>query len=324
MDRQTVYREIEREYERIRSDNEKREARRREAVYARLPAVKEIDGKTAALGAELVRNAIRHANPSESEKIRKQLEQLSAKKTAALESIGLNKGYLEKIYTCPLCRDTGYINSEKCGCMKKKLIEKYYVMSNLSSVLEVENFAKFRADFYSDRPFEGEKLTPRENIEGIAANVKACIRDIKKDGCFNHYFFGRSGLGKTFMCSCIAKEMLDMGYIVVYMTAYGLGEVFEKRRFSRDDREDAEDAAEMLFEADLVIIDDLGTEPVSSVSVGEFFNLVNLRLAEKKSTVISSNLSLKELSLRYSDRVLSRVMGNYNIHHFYGGDLRSK
>lgn len=324
MDKQTVYREIERDYERIRSDNEKREAMRRQAVYEKLPVVKEIDSQTAMLGAALVKNAVRHAPLSENEKIKVQLEQLSTKKEAALKSIGLSKDYLEKIYTCPLCKDTGYIKSEKCTCMKKKLIEKYYAMSNLSSVLEFENFDKFRSDCYSDSPFEGETLSPRKNIEEIEANVKACIRDIKKDGCFNHYFYGKPGLGKTFMCSCIAKEMLDMGYVVVYMTACGLAEIFEKKHFSRDDREEAEDAVEMLFDADLLIVDDLGTEPANTIIAGEFFNLINIRLTEKKSTVISSNLSARELALKYSDRVLSRIMGSYNLHHFYGVDLRSK
>lgn len=324
MDKQTIYKEIERDYEKIRSSNERREAMRREAVYAKLPAVKEIDGQIASLGAALVRNAIRHADAAENEKIDRQLRQLSKKKEAALGSLGLDKDYLGKIYTCPLCRDTGYIDSKKCTCMRKKLIEKYYELSNLNSVLEFENFSKFNVNCYSDEAFSGQKLSPRKNIEEIVTNVKACIRDVEKEGFFNHYFYGDAGLGKTFMCSCIAKEMLDKGYIVIYMTAYNLGDLFEKKRFDRDNREEAEDALEMLFDADLVIIDDLGTEPANGISVGEFFNLINTRLAERKSTVISSNLSLGEMSKRYSDRVLSRIMGNYNSHYFYGVDLRSK
>jgi DNA replication protein DnaC len=148
--------------------------------------------------------------------------------------------------------------------------------------------------------------------------------DLSVNEFFNYYFYGNSGLGKTFMCSCIAKQLLDSAYSVIYMTAYNLASLLEKNRFRYDNNEDTDEAVEMLFDADLLIIDDLGTESPNSVTASEIFNVINNRLIKRKSTVISSNLEPSELAMLYSDRVVSRIMGNYTLHHFYGSDIRMK
>lgn len=321
MNKQYIYRQIQREYEVTRDKNERLIEQRRNKVYKRLPVVEEADKRLKELGTSLVRLALRHASSEEIEKVKREINKNKDIKTAALASVGLTEEYLEPIYTCSECKDTGYIGSQKCSCMKKKLIDKYYAMSNLNTLLSIENFDNFNLEFYSDDVFEDKELTPRENMREILKSVK---RDMKADNpCFNMFFYGNSGLGKTFMCSCVAKELLDRGESVIYMTAYSLASLLESNRFRRGDfDEEPSEAVEMLFDTDLLIIDDLGTESPNNFTVSEFFNIINSRLINNKSTIISSNLSPNELRPLYSDRIVSRIIGRYEIYFFYGSDIR--
>ncbi len=321
MNKQTIYKQIHREYELERDKNSRLEEQRLNSLYERLPKLKETDKELKFLSISLTKQIISHS-PS-IENIKHEISLLKAKRTAILKSAGLSEEYLAPIYTCSLCKDTGYIDSEKCTCLKNKLIKKYYALSNLDTVLEYENFEKFDLSHYSNEPYPNEELTPFANMSNILEEVLDLI-DTKKNRYFNFYFYGNSGLGKTFMSSCIAKSLLDRGMSVIYMTAYSLATLLEKNRFRHDELEEDDEAVDMLFEADLLIIDDLGTESPNSVTVTEFFNILNSRLINKKSTVISSNLKPSELSIQYSDRVVSRIVGSYNIHHFYGNDIRMK
>lgn len=323
MNKQDIYRQIQREYENERYKNTLLAEKRREQVYNRLSVVRDIDIQLKELGVKLTRLTVNHAPKAEISNIANQVNTLNSKKATALNSIGITEEYLAPIYTCPQCKDTGYINSQKCSCMKKRLIKKYYAASNLENVLQFENFDNFDLHHYSNTPYPDEDLTPMVNMSSILEDVLSQTAP-EQNNCFNFYFYGNSGLGKTFMCSCIAKCMLDRGLSVIYMTAYSLASLLEKNRFRHEELDEADEAVDMLFDADLLIIDDLGTESPNSVTAAEIFNVINSRLINKKSTVISSNLRPAELSAPYSDRVVSRIVGNYTVHHFYGNDIRMK
>ncbi len=323
MNKQNIYRQIEREYENERYKNTLLLEKRREQIYARLPIVKEIDTQLKTQGVSLMRLALCHAGSNEVEAVNAKIALLNKQKDAALASIGLSQDYLQPVYTCPECKDTGYIGSTKCACMKKRLVEKYYAVSNLSNILEYENFDRFDLSLYEKTPFSGEELSPFENMRLILEDVLTNA-DFAENDFFNYYFYGNSGLGKTFMCSCIAKKLLDEGNSVIYMSAYSLADLLEKNRFRHNDLEEDDESIDMLFDADLLIIDDLGTESPTSVTASEIFKVINNRLINRKSTVISSNLRPRELSGTYSDRVVSRIVGHYTVHHFYGDDIRMK
>ena len=139
----------------------------------------------------------------------------------------------------------------------------------------------------------------------------------------NLLFYGSAGLGKTFLCNCIAKELLDKGYTVLYLTAPQLFKLFDEARFHREDLgDDSKDILETLRSTDLLIIDDLGTESSNAPSISEFFDVLNARYLNQLSTIISTNLAPNEWSNYYSDRIISRIFGNYTTLKFYGQDIR--
>jgi DNA replication protein DnaC len=99
-------------------------------------------------------------------------------------------------------------------------------------------------------------------------------------------------------------------------------EILEKYKFDRDNEKFDSNQYDMLFNCDLLIIDDLGTELANSFTNSEIFNVINTRLISNKKTIISTNLSLAELSQVYTDRISSRLFGNFTILKFFGPDLR--
>lgn len=231
--------------------------------------------------------------------------------------------YLELKYDCDKCKDTGYLeDGNKCHCLIQSLINKAYKMSNLETILEKENFKNFDINVFSNEPFEDEKLTPRENMLDILSIAESFVADFDKTNAFNLLFYGTTGLGKTYLCSCIAKALLDKNKIVIYQTAFTILELLSNRRFRAETSEMSEFEYNLLFECDLLIIDDLGTEITNTFTNAEIFNIVNTRILKNKKTIISTNLTPNELSSVYTDRVFSRISDKFLPLKFYGKDLR--
>ena len=165
-------------------------------------------------------------------------------------------------------------------------------------------------------------MTPRENMLDILGISEEFINNFDKNNGDNLLFYGTTGLGKTFLCNCIAKSLLDKNKIVIYQTAFTILDILEERRFGKGDKEMSNYQYELLFDADLLIIDDLGTEVSNTFTNAEIFNIVNTRLLRSKKTIISTNLTPKEISDTYTDRVFSRIFDKFNPLKFYGNDLR--
>ncbi|MBC7959546.1 MAG: ATP-binding protein, partial [Vallitaleaceae bacterium] len=228
--------------------------------------------------------------------------------------------YLDPSYECTICEDTGYNNNKKCQCFRQALINAAYEQSNLKSILLMENFSTFSFEFYSP---EKNKLgvSPLDNMKGVHNCCKRFVDEF--DTSFsNLILYGQTGLGKTFLCNCIAKDVLDSGHSVLYLTAFKLFKLLEAYRFKDEEQEVSFEAIDDINSCDLLIIDDLGSEVINSFTSSELFNCLNTRLQGKKSTVISTNLDPSGWSKSYSERIVSRILGNFTPLRLLGEDIR--
>ena len=247
------------------------------------------------------------------EEFKNTLSKLRKEKEQVLLDAGYPSDYLEPVYVCPDCKDTGYIGLEKCHCFKQQIINLLYQQSNIHEMLKETNFSNLSYEYY-----EGEDFIRFENA------VKTCKDFID---CFNSdyhnlFFYGTVGTGKSFLSGCIAKELIDQGKSVIYFSSTGLFEKLTALSFDYNAKEDKAELYEDLYSCDLLIIDDLGTELTNNFSSSQFFSCLNERILRKKSFIISTNLSLQELRDRYSDRIFSRITSNFKLCKITGPDIR--
>lgn len=321
----SVLKELSIEYERKRDRQIRDQKLRIEKVYKKVPAIKRIDEDIFKTGLSMSKYIIGNPdNYKESmEEAKSKIESLKMEKAYLMTESNIPADYMDIIYDCKTCKDTGYLdNGKQCNCLKQALVSRAYQMSNLENVLQKENFKNFNIDIFKDEPFENEIMTPRENMMDIVGIAEGFINNFNENNGDNLLFYGTTGLGKTFLCNCIAKSLLDKNRIVIYQTAFTILEIIEKHRFGRGNKEFNDYQYGLLFDADLLVIDDLGTEVANTFTNAEIFNIVNTRIIGGKKTLISSNLTPKEISETYTDRVFSRILDKFIPLKFYGYDLR--
>lgn len=246
------------------------------------------------------------------------LSELEEERESLLSMGGYPKDYLSMQYHCPICRDTGFVHGEKCVCFRREELAYLYSGSNDREILELENFDHFREDYYSDLRI-GDEPSPRENARMARASAEQFVARFGREFS-NLFIYGEAGTGKTFLSHCIARELIKDGRNVLYLTATGLFDTMAKERFSHSDTSEAH--TDQILSADLLIIDDLGTELLNSFVSSQLFYCVNERSLRKKPTVISSNLGLQELQERYSERTSSRIFSSYQLIRLSGDDIR--
>ena len=246
------------------------------------------------------------------EQLRQRLSELAGRRASLLMQNGYPENFLQPVFDCPDCRDTGYIDGQKCHCFRQAEISLLYEQSNLKQVLDRENF-----DTLSYRWFEGEALTSyRQTVEKckkFALNFETIYQNL--------FFYGTVGTGKTFLSNCIAKECLDRGCSVLYFSAAGLFDTLSRSARLRE-QNGLSALYSDLFSCDLLIIDDLGTETASALTLSHFFTCINERLLRKKSMIISTNLSLEDFRDRYQDRIFSRIASSFEFCKLTGPDIR--
>lgn len=301
-------------------------AQREREAYARSPRLAQIDRELRRTIVDIVAASLRDGTdpvPAIGVLRDKNLS-LQAERADLLVGLGLPADGLEDKPACPKCGDSGWVGSQMCDCLKVLCAQEQ--IKELSKLLPLgeQSFDTFSIDWYSDAPWPGEERTPRENMEFI---YDFCLHYAQKFGSFyfdNLLFTGSTGLGKTFLSSCVARTVSENGFSVVYDTAVSVFARFEEQKFTRDseDGRQARDETRRYLGCDLLILDDLGSELITPFVQSALYTLVNTRLQTGKRTVISTNLSMEELRRRYSVQVGSRLDGEYHVLRFYGEDIR--
>ncbi|MBR6633957.1 MAG: ATP-binding protein [Clostridia bacterium] len=288
--------------------------RRSAEVWAMDKRIAEIDKELSATGLKLLSAAL--LDDGKREEAYKRLEAdifaLRDEKKKRLIALGLPEDYTDVKYQCEKCSDTGYVGIKMCECMKRALTKQNYKSSGIGKYLEGQTFDNFDLSLY---PF-GEA---RENMSRIFNQARSFADSFSPDSSESLFFMGGTGLGKTHLSSAIAKEVIEKGYSVVYDSAQNIISTFERERFARDE---SVLKSQKYFDAQLLIIDDFGTEIQSKSSISYFYTLINTRLISSKPTIISTNLSGKELNSQYDSRIVSRILGEYTIRQFMGEDIR--
>jgi len=308
------------EIQRILSERQleahRRYLEKREEIFRKLPELEELEEKVRAFSLS-VAGEMQQGNREGLLRLKEEIGKLHKEKKALLEGAGYKIQDLEEEeHFCPLCQDTGYVDGKKCQCFLKLQGELLYRQSRMGAVLERENFSKFQLERFDNIEKLGQcgNKTLREYIKEIRDYLTNYCEEYPKNNR-SILFTGSTGTGKTYFLHSIAKALLDRGVSVLYFTATGLFEYFSKRM-----RE--EDTEDYIEEVDVILIDDLGTEFSNSFTTSRFFALLNQRILNRKTMLISTNLNFKELRETYSDRVVSRFMSDYEIIPLYGKDQR--
>lgn len=311
-------------FEQDRQERETRFQERRETVLQRQPRLRQIDGELRTTMSRILSDALRHGTDPRPavERLRQENLGLQREKRALLAELGLPEDALEETPACPLCGDTGYRNGQVCRCLRK-----YYAQEQqkeLSRMLDLGNqsFDTFSLDWYPDRVEPGQRRSAREHMEERVYNSCAEYAHSFGRKPANLLLFGAPGLGKTHLSAAIAREVSEQGWSVVYDTAAHVFERFESQKFGREDGETVSSDVERVLTCDLLILDDLGTEMTTAFVQSALYQIVNTRLMEKRSTIISTNLSPEKLAQRYSPQIASRIEGEYQLLPFVGEDIR--
>ncbi|ROR31909.1 DNA replication protein DnaC [Mobilisporobacter senegalensis] len=293
-------------------------------IYKEIPELKEIDEKIVA-GSIADTKKLLMGDESVLEKLKEDNLDLSMRKIELLCEHGYSPDYLTPDCACPDCKDTGFIGNKKCHCFKQAIVDLVYSQSNIKRAIAMENFSTFSFDHYSnDYVEETTKLTPYANIHKVVDSCKNFIKDFDKK-YENILLYGNTGVGKTFLANCIAKELLDSAHTVIYLTAFQLFDILEKNKFRKnDDNYEAENQFDYILDCDLLIIDDLGTELNNTFVTSQLYLCINERHLRQKSTIISTNLSWNDLNTNYSERIFSRITSNYILLKIVGDDIRLK
>lgn len=293
-------------------------------AYSRIPELKDIDDRIINMAMSSAKVLLADSNNDKSiDNLKKSAESSKNERRLLLVEHGFPADYLELQYQCNDCKDTGYITNDKCHCFKQSIVNILYSQSNIKTAITKENFSTFSLDYYPDSFIDDSVgLSPRENMEKIVASVMNFINNF--DDCFeNLIIYGNTGVGKTFLTNCIAKELLDRSKTVIYLTAFQLFDILEKNKFNKgDDNEEIQNKFDYILDCDLLIIDDLGTELTNAFINTQLYLCVNERYLREKSTIISTNLSLDNINDKYSERIFSRIISNYILLKIVGDDIR--
>ena len=321
MDTSSTIKRLLGEYEKIRTENQREGQRREQEIRQGFPEIEALleerrDRLTGSIRAALQGRAV------DVEILQNGMRELNGKIRAELTKAGYPEDYLQPIYRCPVCRDTGYVGEpvhELCACMKQRIMDEENRGERKGGLGE-HSFEQFNLSAFPDDTIPGRRRSQREHMRLIERAARRYAEDFPENEKPNLIFFGPPGLGKTFVADCIAQCVMERAYLVRRVTAYRLCEIMRKNQFDGSEGR----AAEGVMESDLLMIDDLGTEPQTKNTSVYLFQVLNERNMNGRHTIISTNLNPEKMSAMYEERVISRMMDCRitTAIEFYGRDLR--
>ncbi len=281
-------------------------------INKKIPQINEVNDAIINTGKELI-NTIFNGNSDKSQEKLEQLKNYNLSAQAMTRKLladnGYPEDYLDIHYQCPFCSDTGYFKNEFCECFQKLCVKLSADEMNKVSNLSLSGFDSFSLNYY-----KGSDL---ENMRKILEFSKNYAENFTIDSC-SILMFGKTGLGKTHLSLAIANKILEKGYGVIYDSVINILRNIEREHF----RDHSSEMIDLIMNADLLIIDDLGTEYETSFSNSTIYNIINTRLNTGKPTIVSTNLDFQGISRRYDQRIVSRFVSVYKCLEFTGEDVR--
>ena len=313
-----IYEAADRVLRERRRTAEEEAGKRRAKLFRVCPRAEEIEHELASTSVRAAKAVLGGGDSTQALKRLKEKNLLLQAELSRLQE-QYGAGSLEPVYACPNCRDTGYMDGRMCSCLKGLLRKESYRRLNELTPLALSTFSSFSLEYYSDEPRE-DRPSDREIMRNT---LRFCIAYARQfgPGSPNLILTGGTGLGKTHLSLAIANEAIQKGCGVVYSSVGSLITKLENEHFGRDS---GTETTNSLRSCDLLILDDLGTEFRSSFSSAAIYSLVNSRLLLERPTIISTNLSTKEMTNFYSERFASRIIGSYHRIAFVGRDIRQQ
>lgn len=308
----TQYNSIMRQYEERQTKNRHLQEARLRHIYETVEGYQHLDESVASIAVAQGKKMLAGDTGALSA-LKEKLQVLSQDRARLLTANGYPSDFLSPVYDCPDCKDTGYIQGQKCHCFRQAEISLLYEQSNLQKTLDKENFDALSYEYFQGETLESYRQTVNK-CKNFCTNFKTSYQNL--------FFYGTVGTGKTFLTNCIARECIEMGCSVLYFSASSLFDYLARNAYNYKTQEEISALCSDLYNCDLLVIDDLGTEMAAPATLAHFFTCINERLLRQKPILISTNLSLEDCRNRYQDRIFSRIISQFDFCKLTGPDIR--